>query len=116
MTGANMQSLHTLMHYWEKVITVLGVMWPLTTAQVIDVDCGIIYVDEMVASWRMHLPQLCAIHAMLLAIPLNIWRHTRPKEADRAHPCVTACYSVLTVESRCAITKKGVGVKQTHVW
>ena len=45
-----MQSLHTLMHYWEKVITVLSVMWPLTTAQVIDVECGVIYVDEMVAS------------------------------------------------------------------
>ena len=66
-------------------------------------------------SWRMYLPQLCAIHAMLLAIPLNAWRHTRPKEADRAHPCVTAYYSVPTVESSCAVTKKGVGVKQTCV-
>ena len=94
------------MHYWEKVITVLGVLWPLTTAQVINVECGVIYVDEMVASWRMHLPQLCAIYAVLLVIPLNAWRHTRPKEADRAHQCVTACYSVLTVKSNCAITKK----------
>ena len=91
-------------------------VWPLTTAQVIDVECGVIYVDEMVASWRMHLSQLCAIHAMLLAILLNAWRHTRPKEADRAHPCVTACYSVPIVKSSCAITKKGVWVKQTHVW
>ena len=82
---------------------------PLTTAQVIDVECGVIYVDEMVASWRMHLPQLCVIHAMLLAFPLNAWRHTRPKEADRAHPCVTACYSVPTVESSCTITKKRGG-------
>ena len=106
MTGAIMQSLHALMHYWENVFTVLGVMWPLTTAQVIDVECGVIYVDEMVASWRMHLLQLCAIHAMLLVIPLNAWRHTRPNEADRTHQCVTACYSVLTVESNCAITTK----------
>ena len=43
---------------------------------------------------------------MLLVISLSAWRHTRPKEADRAHQCVTACYSVLTVESICAITKK----------
>ena len=69
-----------LMHYWEKVITVLGVMWPLTTAQVINVECGVIYVDEMVVSWRMHLPQLFVIHAMLLAILLNAWRHTRQKK------------------------------------
>ena len=115
MTGAIMQSLHALMHYWEKVITVLGVMWPLTTAQVIDVECGVIYVDEMVASWRMHLPQLCVIHAMLLAIPLNAWRHTRPKEADRAHPCGTTCYSVPTVKLSSTITRKGVGVEQTHL-
>ena len=109
MTGVIMQSLYTLMHYWEKVISVLSVMWPLTTAQVIDVECGVIYVDEMVTSWRMHLLQLYVIHAMLLAIPLNAWRHTRPKEADRAHPCVTACYSVPTVASSCAITKKRGG-------
>ena len=84
-------------------------MWPLTTAQVINVECGVIYVDKMVASWRMHLPQLCAIHTILLAILLNAWRHTRPKEADKAQPCVTACYSVPTVESSRAITKKRGG-------
>ena len=37
----------------------------------------------------------------------------RPKEADRAHPCVTACYSVPTVESSCAITKnRGWGLNR----
>ena len=84
-------------------------MWPLTTAQVINVECGVIYVDEMVVWQRMHQLQLCVIHAMLLAIPLNAWRLTRPREEDRAPPCVTPCYLVLTVESSCAITKKGLG-------
>ena len=100
------------MHCWEKVITVLIVMWLLTTAQVIDVQCGLIYVDEMVVWQRMHQLQWCVIHAMLLAIPLNAWRLTRPKEEDRTPPCVTSCYSVLTVESSCAITKKGLGLNK----
>ena len=100
---------HALMYCSEKVITVLVVMWLLTTAQVIDVECGVIYVDEMVVWWRMYQLQWCVIHAMLLAIPPNAWRLTRPKEEDRAPPCVTPCYSVLTVESSCTITQKGVG-------
>ena len=79
------------MHCWEKVITVLIVMWLLTTAQAIDVECGIICVDEMVVWQRMHQPQWCVIHIMLLAIPPNAWSLTRPKEEDRTPPCVTPC-------------------------
>ena len=79
------------MHYWERVITVLAVTWPLTIAPVTVVKCGATYVDGMDAWWKLNHLQLCAIHAMLLAIPPNAWRLTRPKEEDRAHPCVTAC-------------------------
>ena len=99
-----------------KVITVLIVMWFLTTVQVINVECGIIYVDEMVVWQRMHQLQWCVIHAMLLAILPNAWRLTRPIEEDKTPPCVTPCYSVLTVESSCIITKKGLGVEQTYLW
>ena len=104
------------MNYWEKVITVLIVMWLLTTAQVIDIECGVIYVDEMVVWQRMHQLQWCVIHAMLLAIPPNAWRLTRLNEEDKTPPCVTPCYSVPTVESSSAFTKKGVGVEQTYLW
>ena len=34
------------MYYWEKVITVLAVTWPLTTAPVIVVKSGATYEDE----------------------------------------------------------------------
>ena len=91
-------------------------MWLLTTAQVIDVECGVIYVDEMVVWWRMHQSQWFVICAMFLAIPPNAWRLTRLKEEDRAPPCVTPCYSVPTVKSSCAITKKGFGVEQIYLW
>ena len=102
------------MHCWQKVITVLIVMWLLTTAQVINVECGVIYVDKMVVGWRIHQLQWCVIHAMLLAISLNAWRLTRPNEEDsRTPPCVTLCYSVLTVELH--NYKKGAGVEQTPV-
>ena len=65
------------MHYWEKVITVLIVTWPLTTAPVIVVKSGATYADETDAWWRMNHPQLCVIHAMLLATQTNAWRLTR---------------------------------------
>ena len=97
------------MHYWEKVITALAVTWPLTTAPVIVVKSGATYVDETDAWWRMHHPQLCAIHAMLLATQMNTWRLTRQNMEDRAHLCVTPCCSVPTAESSCAITKKKAG-------
>ena len=66
-----MPSLHTLMHYWERVITVLAVTWPLTIAAVTVVKCGATYVDGMDVWWKLDHLQLCVIHAMLLAIPLN---------------------------------------------
>ena len=59
------------MHYWEKVITVLIVKWPLTTAPVIIVKSGATYADEMDVWWRMNHLQPCVIHAMLLATQMK---------------------------------------------
>ena len=100
------------MHYWEKVITVLTVTWPLTTAPVIIVNSGATYLDETDAWWRMHHQQPCVIHAMLLAAQTNAWRLTRQNMEDRAHLCVTPCCYVLTAKSSCAITKKGWGLNK----
>ena len=46
-----MPSLHTLMPYWEKFITVLTVTWPLTIARVTIVKCGATYLEAMDA-WQ----------------------------------------------------------------
>ena len=94
------------MHYLEKVITVLTVTQPLTTAPVIIVKSGATYTDETDVWWRMHQPQPCAIHAMLLATQMNAWRLTKQNVEDRAYLCVTLCCSVLTAKSSCTITKK----------
>ena len=99
-----------------KVITVLAVMWPLTTAPVIVEKSGGTYADEMDVWWRIHYPQPCAIHATLLAAQTNAWRLTRQNMEYRAHLCVTPCCSVLTAKSSCVITKKRLGVEQTHLW
>ena len=53
---------------------------------------------------------------MLLAAQMNAWRLTRQNVEDRAHLGVTPCCSVPTAESSCAITKKRLGVEQTHLW
>ena len=103
------------MHYWETVITALTVTWPLTTAPVIIVKSGATYADETDEWWRMHHPQPSVMHATLLAIQTNAWRLTRQNMEDRAHLCVTPCCSVLTAESSCTITKKRLGVEQTHL-
>ena len=100
------------MHYWEKVITVLAVTWPLTTAQVIIVKSGATHADKADAWWRIHQPQPCAIHATLLATQTNAWRLTRQNVEGRAHLCVTPCCSVLAAKSSCAITKKGWGLNK----
>ena len=104
------------MHYWENVITVLIATWPLTTAPVIIVKSGATYVDKTDVWWRMNHPQPCAIHATLLAAQMNAWRLTRQNVEGRAHLCVTPCCSVLIAVSSCAITKKRLGVEQTHLW
>ena len=115
MIGDITQSEYALMHYWEKVITVLIVTWPLATAPVIIVKSGATYADETDVWWRMNHLQPCVIHAMLLATQTNAWRLTRQNVEGRAHLCVTPCCSVLIAMSSCAITKERLGVEQTHL-
>ena len=112
MTEDITPSLHTLMHYWERVITTLAVTWPLTITRVTIAKCGATYMDAMDAWQKLDHLQPCVIHAMLLAIQLNAWRFTRPKEEDRTCPCVTACYFVPTVVKLCDYKKRGWGLNR----